>query len=156
MFAKGSFSGILAVFLLAMSPWSSACDLSCSLTSRHLGCATGQAAEPPQVAEAAVSHMDMENCPHATSVAPGPASDEQTAAAPFVTAASCLHEACRQIAVSTTARHSAERAQRHAACWTAMAMIQSGASSVLFHLVDREDPPPKTTSLVFLSTSLRI
>jgi hypothetical protein len=156
MHAKGPFSGLLAVFLLAMTSWSSACDLSCSLASRHLECEAEQAAQPPRMAEAATSHMDMEHCPHATSVVSGVASGEQAATEPSVTAAPCLHEACRQLAVSTAAKRAAERARRSAARWTAMAMIQPASSSALFRTIEREEPPPKTTPLVLLSTSLRI
>jgi hypothetical protein len=150
--AKGSLAGFLAVFLLAMSSWSSACDLSCSLADRHLGCATGQAATPRKMAEADSLKMDMEHCPHATSVPSG----EQLATSPSVTAAPCLHEACRQVAVSTAANGAAQRLQRGAACWTAMAMIQPAASRALFRPMEGEDPPPKTTPLALLSTSLRI
>jgi hypothetical protein len=155
MRAKGSFSGLLAIFLLAMTSWSSACDLSCSLANRHLGCEASQVAQPPQMAEAHNSMTDMENCPHATSSLPGVASGEQ-AAAPTVAAAPCLHEACRQIAVSTAARRTAQHARRTAARWAAVAMIQPAAPSGLFQPMGREDPPPKTSPLALLSTSLRI
>src|SRR5580698_6297732 len=112
--AKGSLAGLLAVFLLAMSSWSSACDLSCSLADRHLGCATVPAAPPPKMAEADASKMDMEHCPHATSVPSG----EQLAASSSLTAAPCLHEPCRQVGVSTAGERAAQRLQRGAARWT--------------------------------------
>ena len=161
MFAKGisarsSFAGLLAVFLLAMSSWSSACDLSCSLASRHLGCATSQAAQPPKTTEADASKMDMEHCQHADSFAPDLAPGEQLAASPLVTAAPCFHEACRQVAVSTAGERAIQVLQRGAVCWTAMAMIHPAASSALFRPMEGEDPPPRTIPLALLSTSLRI
>jgi len=153
---KDSFSGLLAVLLLAMSSWSSACDLSCSLASHHLGCEASQTAQTPQTAEAAASQMDMQDCPHAASVAPDLASGEQPAAAPSLTTAPCLHEACRQAGVSTAAKRGANRAQRSTAHWTAMAIAQPAVCSALFRPVEREDPPPETPPLVPLSTNLRI
>jgi len=150
--AKGSFSGLLAIFLLAMTSWSSACDLSCSLASRRLGCEAGQSTEAPRVPEAAASKMDMENCPHATSSAAA----EKPAEAPSVTTAPCVHDACRQIAVSTPAKRAAERIQRNASLWMALPMIQPASSSPLFRLIEREDPPPKIPPLALLSASLRI
>jgi hypothetical protein len=152
MRAKGLFSGLLAVFLLAMASWSSACDLSCSLASRHLGCEVGQAAQPSQAAEATSSKMDMEDCSHADSLV----SDERAAAAPSATTAPCLNEACRPIAVSAAAKRAAQSAQRNAARWTAMTLIQPAASSALFRRMERKYPPPKTAPVVLLSTSLRI
>jgi hypothetical protein len=153
---KGSFCGLLAILLFAMSSWSSACDLSCSLASRHLGCAASQTAPTPQTAEAAASQMDMANCPHATPAASDLASGEQLANAPSISTAPCSHEACRQVAVSTAAKRGAERVQQNAGHWTTMAMIQPAASSALFRPMEREDPPPETPPLILLSTGLRI
>jgi hypothetical protein len=154
--AKGSLAGFLAVLFLAMSSWSSACDLSCSLADRHLGCAAGQAAQPAKMTEADASKMDMAHCQHARSFAPDVAPGEQLAGSSSVTTAPCVHEPCRQIALSTTGERAAQRLQRGAACWTAIAVIQPTASSSLFRPKEGEGPPPKTTPLALLSTSLRI
>jgi hypothetical protein len=153
---QASISGLLAVLLLAMSSWSSACDLSCSLASYHLGCEAGQTAQTPKTAEANASQMDMADCSHATPAASDLASGQQLANDPSIRTAPCSHEACRQVAVSTAAKRGADRIQQNAARWTAMATAQTAPFGSLFRPMEREDPPPETPPLVLLSTSLRI
>jgi len=96
--------------------------------------------------------MDMKDCPHATSSA----AVEQPVAAPSVTTAPCVHDACRQIAVSTAAKRASGHIQRNTTRWVALATIQPAASSALFRPMQREEPPPKSVPLNLLSTSLRI
>jgi hypothetical protein len=65
MSIKGAMAGLLAAFLLTMASWSSACDLSCSLASHHLGCAMAPAASAQKSAGSAASDaMDMKDCQH--------------------------------------------------------------------------------------------
>jgi hypothetical protein len=152
MRAQGSFAGLLATLLLAMSSWSSACDLSCSLASRHLGCETSQTAQAQPPAEDAAAKMDMEHCLHATP----PASGEQLAAAPTVTAVPCLHEACRQAAVSTAAKHSGQGTRQNAARWAMLVITDAAPPSAFFRSMERDNLPPKIPPLDLLSASLRI
>jgi len=151
MSAKGPIAGFLVAILLAMSSWSSACDLSCALASRHIGSETAQPAASQKAEAADAAPMDMLHCMHDAA-----AGDTRSSEAPAVAATPCLHDICRQTAVSTAAKRCTVGAERRAAASIVVALAQPPHSGALRPLVEREYPPPRTSPLDPLSLSLRI
>jgi len=148
---RGSIAGLVAIFLLAISSWSSACDLSCSLASHRAVCEMGKS-QPQQAESASGSTMDLPICQHATS----PASADLSTNAPAVTTAPCLHDACRQAATFTAAKRSSGHVRSNRAALRAAAIVQTAHLSALPHPTDHEYPPPKSDPSDGLSVNLRI
>ena len=151
MFAKGAIAGFLIAVLLAMSSWSSACDLSCALKSRHVGCAAEQTSSAKNAAPTgATAEMDMSHCIHAAR------SDEELPADQSLSVNPCAHDACRLIAVSTPAKNSAARLQQRSTASMFAVSVQPLVSHPNTQFTEREYPPPKTSSFDRLSITLRI
>jgi hypothetical protein len=150
MYAKSSVAGLLVAVLLAMSSWSSACDLSCALKGSHPGCKT----EQTEVAKKAASNdagaeMDMSHCMHATDANEEAATDQSLSATP------CSHDACQPTAVYTAAKGFAMHLQHYAT----PSLFPASMPSLTSHskrFTQREYPPPKTASFDPISISLRI
>lgn len=148
MRSKSLLSGLLAASLLAMSPWASTCDLSCSLQRDYCGCPLTAAAED-QPADIMSAGMDMgrKNPKAAAEV-----DWASQARAILVMDASCRHELCREPADSTNVMGTDHRG---------FSSSHIPAISKILRLpqsfpIGTEASPPKIAEINLLSINLRI
>jgi hypothetical protein len=150
---KGSLATVLTTFLLAMSPWGSACDLSCSLqTLRSLGCQSAGSYADHQETETMPAGMDMSQQSHAGLAEAH--SDSQSGTV-LLNDTSCMHEKCSQASVSVSAVRS-DHGQFKRADVTAVSAIRPHVNLLLPSCIRSETSPPNIAAISPISIHLRI
>jgi len=150
---KGSLAAVLTIFLLAMSSWGSACDLSCSLQTLHsFGCQSASGLAEHQQTETMPAGMDMSQQSH-TDLAE--AQSDSQAGIVLLHDGSCTHEKCSQASVSVSAVRS-DHGQFKRADVTAVSVIQPRVSLLLASYIKTETSPPDTPAISPVSIHLRI
>lgn len=160
MRSQSLLAASLSLFLLAVSSWAFACDLSCSLRQFHSNCETQGVASPGnQVAESDSSDMAMAH----DMVMPGENGDhigmtESGAKIPMVhvvtTTASCTHRSCGQGSSLASGKSGTDRIQSPQS--VAIDAVHFPILSARIHGVEPQEGSPPLGSLNPLFSSLRI
>ena len=169
MRARNMLAASLAVLLLTMSSWASACDLSCALMALHSGCptsatmsgtspaahqATQQGMQPAQDAMAA--GMDMDHMAMPDDSAMNSTASDATAAAQLAGVAACSQSPCSRITLSVAP----QRSVAHSPLPLAQTVTAAVSPLAVISQTSRTNPSntssPKLNPFDPLDTSLRI
>jgi len=152
-------AGLLSAFLLAVSSWSSACDLSCSLRQFHSNCETQGVASPGErVAESDSSDMAM---PH-DMVMPRENGDHMAMAeldakaAIHLVATTCTHQACDQGLSLASVNAGKDHTQLQGVQSVAVVAVHAPILSLRIRAVEPQGVPLPLGPVNPLSVSLRI
>ena len=147
MDVRRSLAVLITVFLLAMSSWASACDLSCSLAKFHSGCQT-QGASSQEELTAETMPADM---PMGQDMKTAQEHDYQV----HLDTKLCMHEPCSLISTPASPPQ-ADHSQLNSLHWIAISISSPVNLWIGFHWIRVGASPPKLPATPLHVTTLRI